>query len=173
MTLTRPAASEHAEYFSGYIRLVPEGDLLEILERQIGEMHEVFGMLSSDQSTVLHPPYTWTLRQVVGHLIDGERVFGYRLHRFATGDGVEAAGFDENFWVQAMDYEGVGLGLLLDEWISLRQGNLALAWRLRADQWMRMGISSGKPISVRAIGYILAGHICHHLQIVRGRLGMG
>ncbi len=172
MTLIRPAATEHADYFSGYVRLVPAGDLLEILEQQISEMHEVFGMLSGDQANVLHPPYTWTLKQVLGHLIDGERVFGYRMHRFATGDGVEAAGFDENYWVAAMDYGGVGVGVLLDEWISLRQGNIALAMRIKPDQWLREGISAGKPITVRAIGYILAGHILHHLRIVRGRLGV-
>jgi hypothetical protein len=171
MSTTRPESAEYAEFFAGYIALVPAGDLMETLENQLAEMHEVFGGLTSEHSEVLHPPYTWSLKQVLGHLIDGERVFGYRIHRFATGDGVSVPGFDENLWVSSMSFSGVSADVLLDEWMALRQGNMALLQRLRADQWLRRGEAGGKPISVRALAFILAGHILHHLRIVRLRLG--
>lgn len=170
MTLCRPGVDEQDAYFLRYIELVPEGSLIDILESQMAEMHEVFGMVDADQAERLHPPYTWTLKQVLGHLIDGERVFGYRMHRIATGDGVAVPGFDENHWVAAMDFSQVSLSALLDEWISLRQGNLALAQRLQPGQWLSRGQSSGKELSARSIAFILAGHIAHHLKIVRQRL---
>lgn len=167
-----PAADEHHEYYSTYIRLVPQGDLVEVLEKQVAGIHDVFDNVSAEDASCLHSPYTWTIKQVVGHLIDCERIFGNRLHRFASGDEQPLPGMDQNPYVAYNDYETPSLSSLVDELEFCRRANVLLLRRIKPDAWNNRGVADGNPISVRALAYILAGHIIYHLKIVRKRLGL-
>lgn len=168
-----PATDEHHEYYGTYIRLVPQGDLIEILEKQIADFRKVLDSVSDNDASRLHAPYTWTIKQVIGHLIDCERIFGNRMHRFASGDDQPLPGMDQNPYVANNDYDSPTLGTLVDELEYCRRANVLLLRRIKPESWSYRGNADGNPISVRAIAYILAGHITYHLEIVRKRLGAG
>jgi hypothetical protein len=126
--------------------------------------------VSESNASVCHPPYTWTIKQVVGHLTDSERVFGYRALRFARGDATPLPGFDENAYAKAIRLDHIPLGDLVAELASLRQSHVRFFEHLSDEAWQRRGIANNDPVSVRALAYILVGHERHHSLIVRKRL---
>ncbi len=169
-TIARPAADEYRDYYGTYIDRVPDGDLLELLDAQTDELHEVLDGVTDQQANTLHEPYTWTIKQVVGHLIDCERIFGSRLHRFASGDLTPLPGMDQNPYIDNNDYQSPTLTSLVKELECCRYANLLLLQRIRPEAWDLSGQADGHAITVRALAWILAGHIIHHLEIVRQRL---
>ena len=169
---TRPTADEHHEYYAGYIACVADGDFLELFSSQAAGVSKELGAVADVDTSICHAPYTWTLKQVVGHLIDAERVFGHRLHWIASGSDQPLAGMDQNFFVDAFDYRNIEWSDLVRELTCLRQANSILVNRLTADQVNRTGLADGKIISVRALAWIMAGHIEYHLRIIRKRLNI-
>ncbi len=167
-----PEPSESAPFYHRYINLVPTDDLMGELRDQTGRLESLFRDLDDAESEVLHAPYTWTLKQVLGHLVDCERTFGERLHRFAVGDTQPMPGIDENRYVAEMDYDTPTARSLVQEWCLSRQANVLLVERLTPEQWDCVGVASDSRFTVRAIVYILAGHYLHHEKIIRGRLGL-
>ena len=169
-TSTRPSAAEYAEYYGLYINRVADGDILELLQNQIAEFTGVLGATSEEQAGVLHDPYTWTIKQVVGHMIDVEKVFGYRAHRFACDDLRPILGMEQNDFVDSLDYESPLLSDMVVELKCSRRSNCYFLKRIPETAWSRTGTADGNRISVRAIAYILVGHVIHHLEIIRKRL---
>lgn len=170
MTITRPAASEYAPYYGNYISKIAENDVIAVLEAQAREVDQFLRSIPEAQATVLHAPYTWTIKQVVGHLIDAERIFAYRALRFARGDSQPLPGFDENAYVPVAEFERLSLKALADELAVVRQATLHLFRNLPEASWTRMGTASGSPMSVRAAAFTIAGHTQHHLAIMRKRI---
>lgn len=168
--LLRPNTDEAFEYYFRYIRLVPDGNIVELAHQQLNELKQLFAGISEQVASEVHAPYTWTIKQVVGHLIDAERIFADRLHRFACGDFRPLPGMDQENYVKHCDYEVPTLPALVEELCLLRQANGMLLQRLKAEAWDHRGIASGHSITVRALAYALVGHITYHLQIVRQRL---
>lgn len=170
LTIRRPGRDEYFEYYDTYVRLVPDGEIPELLKSQIDDLRSYFATVSEANASVLHKPYTWTIKQVVGHMIDAERIFADRLHRFASGDKQPQPGMDQDPYVASQDYESPSLKSLVDELLHCRQANLLLIHRLRPEAWDNRGVASGHTVSVRALAWILAGHIIHHMNIIRKRL---
>lgn len=168
--LRRPGSDEFAPYYGRYIERVPDGDILPLLERQIDDVRGTLGRVPESQENVPHPPYTWTLRQVVGHLIDVEKVFGYRAHRFACNDLRPIPGMEQDDFVANLDYQCVTLASLTNEWEQVRLANIPFLRRIPPQAWDRIGTIDGNILSVRAIAYILVGHVTYHLDIVRKRV---
>ena len=168
----RPQPNEHHPYFSTYIDLVPEESVIPVLRDQFQEVQNMLGGLDSDTVSILHPPYTWTLLQVLGHCIDTERVFAYRICRFAVSDATELPGFDQDDFVANTDFSQVTMAALLDEFKGLRDSNIRMLERYSPEVWNRQGTADGNSLSVRAAAFILAGHIRHHLRIIKKRLGL-
>jgi DinB superfamily len=166
----RPNADEYFEYYANYINQVLDGDFFQMFENQVGELKTFFATVTEKEASVLHAPYTWTIKQVVGHLIDAERIFANRLHRFACGDLQPLAGMEQDPYVENSDYEKPTLKSLLDELLLLRQANILLLRRVKPSAWDNRGVASNHPITVRALAYILIGHINHHMRIFRKRL---
>jgi len=171
-TLSRPAADEYLAYYDRYVTLVPDGNLVDILlEQQL----ETIGMLRRvDDERGLHAyaPGKWTIKEVIGHLCDAERVFAYRALRFARGDAQPVAGFDENAYVPAGRFNERRIGGLIDEFQSIRAATVHVFRYLTEDDLARRGIANGHPISVRALGYVIAGHELHHAKLLRERYGL-
>ena len=165
-----PLDTEYAEYFGLYIGRVPDGDIVDYLELQIAEFRKVLDSIDEKTAETLHQPYTWTIKQVVGHLIDVERVFGYRALRFSTGDVRPILGMEHDAWVAATDYQTPTLTALTDELEYARRANLCFFRRIKPEAWDETGTADEKQITVRAIAYILVGHIIHHLEIVKSRI---
>ncbi len=167
-----PTEDEYFEYYANYISQVPAGNLVAIAEAQIIEIRDFFRNLTEPQSVILHPPYTWTIKQVVGHLIDADRVFADRLHKFASADFQPLNGMEQDPYVENQDYVTPTLASLVEELVLCRQANILLMRRLKSGAWVHRGIASDHPISVRALAYIQVGHITYHLKILRKRLGI-
>ncbi len=168
----RPQTDEYHEFYANYINCVPEGELFSLLEQQIAPLRSVLSGRSDEDVSTLHTPYTWTIKQVVGHLIDAEKLFGWRAHRFGCGDEAPLPGMNQNPYVDALNYESINIVTLIDELEFARKGNIAFLKRLADGDWDRVGKADGKPITVRALAYILVGHINHHWMIVQKRLGL-
>ena len=170
--IERPAASEYAPFYAGYIASLPEGDILDILERQTSELRQLAASTPADRETYRYADGKWSVREVFGHMIDGERVFSYRTLRFSRGDQTPLPGFEENQYVAASTFDRRPIASLVDELVLLRQANLALLRALAPDDWTRTGTANNHSISVRALAFIMAGHVRHHLNILRDRYGL-
>ena len=172
MPTGRPADTEYAPFYAGYVRLVPEDDALWALERQLDDLRALSAAVPRDRETHRYAPGKWSVRQVIGHVTDGERVFGYRAFCISRGEAAPLPAFDENAYVERSSYESVPLGELVDELVDVRRANLAALRRLAAGDWARVGTASGKPVSVRALGYVMVGHPRHHVAVLREKYGV-
>ncbi len=169
-TFPRPRAAEFAEYYGLYINRVPDGDILQHLHEQKHAIAECLGQVTADQAGVPHPPRTWTIKQVLGHMIDVEKIFGYRAHRFAVNDLRPILGMDQNVYVDGLNYHDVTLPELTEELLLHRRANLAFLRRIPDKAWNYVGVADGNSLSVRAIAYCLVGHVTHHLEIIKERV---
>jgi hypothetical protein len=165
-----PAADEYGQHHSRYISLVPSGNILVTLAAQIEETFTVLRGVSEADAVRKQPPYLWSLKDVVGHMTDTERIFAYRALRFARQDPTPLPAFDQDDYVRTAQFDARPLADLLAEFAAVRQASLALFRGLDPDAWHRRGTASGSSISVRAIAHILAGHERHHAAILRSRV---
>lgn len=165
----RPHSSEYAPFYHGYVSAVPEGDVVEILRSGGRELHDAVMAIPEQRGGFRYAEDKWTIREVIGHLIDAERIFTYRAMRIARGDTTPLAGFEENDYVRTAGSDARTLASLAHEVGALRESTVHLFQSLPADAWVRRGVASGKEISVRALAYIVAGHPQHHLRILRER----
>ncbi|HET9226929.1 MAG TPA: DinB family protein [Thermoanaerobaculia bacterium] len=170
--IERPGLGEYADFYAGYIAALPPGDILEILERQKDQLRHLAETVTGDQETFRYAPGKWSVREVLGHVIDGERVFSYRALRFSRGDETPLPSFDENFYVDNADFDSRTLKSLIEEMILLRSANVLFFRELGPEKLTRVGVANTYPVSVRALAFILAGHLQHHLNGLRERYGI-
>lgn len=163
----RPVEHEYAAYYGRYISLVPGGDVLAVLEAQLPEVRRVFASVPPEREEYRYAPGKWSFREVLGHLIDGERAFGYRVFSLSRGEKAPLPSFDQDVYVAQGRYAARPLAGLLAEFELVRQGNLAVVRHLAADDWSRMGSVGTNPVSVRAMTFVMAGHVRHHLNVLR------
>ena len=171
--IEKPNESEYAPFYAGYIAKIPAADVLEILESQSSQLRDLAAAASPEQQVFRYAPDKWSVREVFGHLIDGERVFGYRAFRIGRGDQTPLPGFEENHYVAASGYHQRELSSLADEFALVRTANLPVLRALSDEEWRNTGTANGHPISVRALAFIMAGHVSHHLGILSERYGVG
>ncbi len=162
----RPEATEYAPYAARYIELVPTGDILDTLDRQGTDTRRFFAGIPEERGQHRYAPGKWSIREVLGHVVDAERIFAYRVLRIARGDQTPLAGFDQEAYVRAAGFERRRLGDLAEEWDLTRRASLALLRRLEDGAWERRGTANGVEATVRALVWIMAGHELHHRQIV-------
>jgi len=168
----RPTTDEHAAFFAGYIGRVPAGDLVTILKTQITETLARLRAVPDARGDYAYAPDKWTIREVIGHMSDVERVMSYRALWFARGDATPLPAFDENAWAPEGRFGERSLGSLVEELAALRTSTVALFDGLPELAWTRIGRASGNPLSVRAIACIIAGHERHHREILHARYGL-
>jgi hypothetical protein len=171
--MTRPAPTEYLPYYERYISLVPEDDVLRALEEQMAEVRALIESVPEDRAGYRYGPGKWSIRETLDHLTDGERLFSYRAFCFARGEKKSLPGFDPEGFAAASGADSLGLEQLLHELECARRSSLALFRRLGEEAWQRTGTADGSPVSVRALAYIMAGHVRHHLRILRERYGVG
>ena len=172
-SVARPQAGEFAPYYQKYVDRVPAGDLLALLARQGEETAALLGKIKEKDAGHRYAPEKWSIREVVGHIADAERVFAYRALRFARGDEAPLQSFDENAFVAGGGFERRTLADLVAELRAVRQATLTLLRSLDDAAWARGGTASGKHVTVRALGHIIAGHEAHHVAILKERYGVG
>lgn len=167
--IEKPAAEEFNEYYNRYISRITEPDLLGVLTAQTNEVAELFGSLDESKGTFAYDEGKWTLKEVLSHLIDGERHFAYRVHRISRGDSTPIEGFEQDGYIENSYANERSFADLIAEFTELRNANLRPLRTLSESDWKLMGTASGFPVSVRALAFIMAGHVRHHLGIVRER----
>ena len=173
MITTGPDHSEAADYYFTYIDLVPKGDIRDILRAQLPEIVDQLNGISEEKSLYRYAPGKWSIRELAGHLIDAERVFGYRSFCIARGESRNLPGFDEKEYMLRAPYNQIDLEDLLSELRLARLSNIAMLRNLDDEAWMRIGTANDAQVSVRALAFIMAGHVRHHLGVLRERYGLG
>ena len=169
LSLPRPAADESAPFYHGYIEKVPGEQVGEFLAAQLGEVERLLAPLDDAAARFRYAPDKWSVKEVLGHLCDSERIFAYRLLRIGRADVTPLPGFDENAYVPAADFDARPLAELLREFQAIRASTIALSEGLPSAGWERRGQASGKSITTRALAYIMVGHVTHHLGVLRDR----
>jgi uncharacterized damage-inducible protein DinB len=171
MTINRPDASEFAAFYAGYVGKVPDSGPVQLLEQQIARLEQLKA-LPEDKANHAYADGKWTVKEVIGHLADAERVFSYRLTRIARGDRTPLAGFDENAWAKTAPHAKRPMRKVAEEMIAIRRSTLALIDSLDDTAIANTGVANNNPVSARAICWIMAGHAEHHLGILNERYGV-
>lgn len=166
---TRPAPDEYAPYYGTYISKVRDGDVVRTLKTQIVDTLAYLRAIPEARGGHRYAAGKWSIRDVVGHVCDAERVFVYRALRFARNDSTPLPGFDENAFVSASRFDDRTLASLIAEFEAVRAATVPFFDALFADEWTRHGTASGKGMSVRALAWVIAGHELHHLDVLKTR----
>ncbi|HYL61827.1 MAG TPA: DinB family protein [Candidatus Methylomirabilis sp.] len=169
MTHARPEPSEYAPYYEKYIALVPGNDPVKALETQRARTVQLFAGRSERDGNFRYAPDKWTVKDVLGHLADTERIFTYRAMRIARADRTPIEGFEQDDYVRSGGFNERTLASLVDEFASVRSATVALFRSLNNDAWLRRGVANKNEVSVRALAFITAGHELHHANIIEER----
>lgn len=165
--MDHPLPGEYAPFYAGYIAAVPPGDLMALLATE--ETRAVVGMLSDAEARHRYAPGKWSVKEVVGHIADTERIMSYRALRVGRGDETPLPGFEQEGYVSSTSWDDIPLATLLDDLGHVRRATLSLFRAFTPEAMLRRGTASGMPVSVRGLAAIIVGHERHHLRIVRER----
>jgi DinB superfamily len=165
----RPQGGEYASYYQRYIDLATEDDIVAALDAQARETATLLGGLSEAQASHRYEPNKWSVKQLVGHVTDSERIFAYRALSFARGETNSLPGFDQDPYVANAGSDDRSIADLAEELAAVRRANVMMFRALSEEAWSRSGTASDNPISVRALAFILLGHERHHVRILRER----
>lgn len=166
-TIAPPDETEFAKYYVTYISQVPDGDIRRTLETQETDTLQLLRGISEERSLHKYAAGKWTIREVVSHINDTERMFVFRALWFARSLGSELPSFDQEVAMAAVRFDDRPLSDLVDEFRTIRESSVRFFRGLPDDAWAKRGIASGKPFTVRALAYITAGHLAHHMRILR------
>jgi uncharacterized damage-inducible protein DinB len=167
--ISRPSTNEAAPYYFGYIDRVPDGDILAFLQSQLDETLAFLPSVSEEKSRYRYEPEKWSIRQVLNHINDCERLFLLRAFWFARGFDSELPSFDQETSANGAEADRCSWSSHVDDFRASRQASLTFLRNLPAEAWKRKGTASGNPFSVRALAYIAGGHVVHHVGVIRER----
>jgi hypothetical protein len=165
----RPLDTDYATAFAGYVSRVPEDDGLAAMERQSYETQNVLASIDDTRAAFRYAESKWSVKEVVGHIADTERIMGYRALAVARGETQSLPGFDEKDYVRNARFDDWRIGDLAEEYALMRRANVVFFRNLSPEAWDRRGVANGNPITVRALSYIIVGHERHHLQVLKER----
>ena len=165
----RPSTTEYASHYGQYVSLVPEGDIVQILNSQLEETLSLLGGISEDRAGYRYAPDKWSIKEVVGHVVDSERIFAYRVLRFARNDKAPIEGFEQDEFTRNSGFDDRTLADIVAEFEHVRRANLILFRSFGDEVLGRQGIASEAEVSVRALLYIIAGHERHHMGVLKAR----
>jgi DinB superfamily len=169
MTRSRPVAGDYAPYAEQYVVLVSGDDILGALGNQLKQTTTLFSGRSERDGNFRYAPGKWTVKEVVGHVADTERIFAYRAMRFARGDQTPLSGFEQDDYVRGARFTERRLADVVEEYADVRRANVDLFRSLDDEAWRRRGVANNSPVTVLALAYIIAGHELHHRKIIEER----
>ena len=165
MEYTRPTDGEYMPFFGRYVSLVTEDTILETLQQQAQTIQAVLSGLSETQAGFRYAPDKWSVREVLGHMIDAERIFGYRALSIARGEERSLHSFDENDYAANSNHDRYAFSELIEEFASLRRSHMLMFKHMDASAWHRVGRVNDHPTSTRGLAFIMAGHVRHHARV--------
>jgi hypothetical protein len=172
MQSPRPDAAEYPPFYAGYVALVPEADVVSAVRDSGAEISSALAAIPESRGGFRYADGKWSIRELVGHMIDAERIFTYRALRLARGDSTPLPAFEENDYVRSAGSDTRTIADLVAEFRAVRESTVQLFASFPDEAWMRTGTVSGRPVSARALAYITAGHARHHLKMLRERYGI-
>lgn len=172
-TVLRPIKSEYDPYYERYIKLVPEEDILITLDQQLSETQILLRSVSEQHGIFRYEPDKWSVKEVIGHVIDTERIMSYRALRIARNDHTPISGFEQDDYVKNGAFDKRSVSSLARELEQVRRSTISLFRNLDPGAWERRGTANNVEISVRALAYIIAGHELHHKALLKDRYGLG
>jgi len=161
--------NEYAEYYSQYIKQSGNSNLLDVLKESAQALNNLFETISDEKMNYKYADDKWTIKDILLHIIDAERVFAYRALRFARADKTNLPGFEHNDYVVVANANGRSKASLLNEYNAQRESTIQLFSNFTDDMLLQIGVASGNPMSVRALGFVTAGHETHHCNIIKER----
>lgn len=167
--MNRPTETEYAPYYQGYVNQVSESDIIAVLRSEIDDLDVLLNRVPAEKETYAYGEGKWTIREIVGHLIDGERVFGYRAFCIARGETQNLPSFEQDDYLRTAPYNQIDLEDLLSELRLVRLSNIAMFRTLDEAAWNRTGTANNNQVTVRALAFIMAGHVRHHMNVLRER----
>ena len=168
----RPASSEYTPFHAGYVSAVPDGDILAILRAIVNELDAMFASVAEERGGYRYAEGKWSIREIIGHIIDGERVLGYRALRAARGDTTPLVGYDAEAYIGPAASDARSLADLRAELRAVRESTRCFFASLPNEAWDRVGVTEGRAITVRALAYVIAGHAIHHMRALADRYGV-
>ncbi|MFZ2491355.1 MAG: DinB family protein [Thermoanaerobaculia bacterium] len=169
----RPDPSEFAPYYGKYIDLVPESDILAALQQQSSETQKLLASLDEERASYRYEPGKWSVKELFGHVIDAERIFGYRAVAIARGETKSLPGYDENVYAENGRFDLWRIGDLSESYALIRRSNVVAFSHFPDEAWGRPGVANGNPVTARAIAFTMLGHERHHLNVLRERYRIG
>ncbi|MGH9801725.1 MAG: DinB family protein [Blastocatellia bacterium] len=167
--MTKPQETEYAAYYGKYISLVPDGDIVGTLTKQLSQTLSAWQAVPADKAEHRYAPGKWSTKEMMAHVIDTERIMAYRALRIARGDKTALPGFEQDDFVANTDWSARTIADLADEFEAVRKSSLQLFRNFTDTAWKQVGTASENPISARALAYIIAGHELYHMDILRER----
>jgi exoribonuclease II len=167
--MNRPEIDEYAPYYNTYISLVQGDDVLNIIESQPQRLNSIFEGMDESRGIHQYSEGKWTIKELLSHIIDGERIFAYRVLRISRGDQTPIEGFEQDGYIENSNANGRSFSDLLKEFELTRQANMLMFRSMTPDAESRLGTASENTVSVRALTYIMAGHVEHHIRILQDR----
>ncbi|MBK8305035.1 MAG: DinB family protein [Pyrinomonadaceae bacterium] len=167
--MNRPETHEFAPYYNTYVSLIEDDTVLPVLEAQAADLRGMISGVPEEKGTYAYADGKWTIKELLSHLIDGERIFAYRILRISRGDKTPIEGFEQDDYIETSNANDRLFADLLDEFEHERRANLLLVKNLSDEASLRIGTASNNPVSVRALVYIMAGHVKHHVNILQER----
>lgn len=165
----RPAPTDYASFYANYVALVPEEDVLSVIETQSSETQKLMASVDETRGSYRYAEGKWSVKEVFGHITDSERVFGYRSLAIARGDQSSLPGFDEQEYMRNANFDAWKIGDLAELYAVTRRANIVFFRNLTEEAWDRRGIANDSAVTVRALAFIIAGHERHHLKVLRER----
>ncbi|MEP6732896.1 MAG: DinB family protein [bacterium] len=169
----RPEAGEFPAFYAGYVSKVSDGDILVLMREAREELASSLGGIPESKGAFRYAEGKWTVKTLLGHMVDAERIFTYRALRLARGDATPLPGFDEDSYAQSAGSDARTVADLAAEMLDIRAATIRLFESFPDDAWVRRGLVNNAPVSVRALAYITVGHARHHLGVLRERYGVG
>jgi hypothetical protein len=170
-TLSRPDASEYKAYYHTYVDPIADQNALELLSTQKNAL-EPLRAIDESRALYRYAPGKWSVKEVIGHVTDAERIFSYRLLRIGRGDKTPLASFDQEPYIDTAHFDRFPITDIIDAFRTTRDATLSVAGQIDEDGWPRTGTASDSPVSARALAYIIVGHASHHFGILRDKYGL-
>lgn len=165
--VARPKAAEYPAYYSRYLQHVPEGDILELLDSEMQKTLAVLRSVDEEKASFRYAPGKWSVKEVLGHIIDSERIFAVRALHFARNEKQALIGFEQDDYVREACFDQADLSELIEEFIMLRAADILMFRNFPEAAWSRTGIANGLKMSVRSFPFIMLGHEIHHRRILQ------
>jgi uncharacterized damage-inducible protein DinB len=165
--MTRPNETDYAPPHAGYVDLVDEEDILSAMQEQSSKTQKLLASLDEARASYRYEEGKWSVKEVIGHIVDAERIIAYRALTVARGDTQPLPGFDEGSYVAHAGFDAWKLGELAEEYALVRRSNIVFLKNLPEEAWDRRGTANNFPVSVRGLAYVIVGHERHHLKVLR------